>query len=556
MKNKKINNLEAVTILILCLGIFIYEFCFCNLNAIKEGTYNFSLYRIVMYIIFILLYKKFSYKFIAEAEKTIKSKKKIIIIYSILILINTIYTFIFQKHNYIRSLIILAELNGLLLILYITKDYIKNIIVTTLTMGFISTLALDAYHLIDEKKHFLSALNLSVCNFNYIENPLTNDKFNEIEFDYPMVNLAMKYFNQKSNFEMHPIKDDEATFSTPADYSFITYIPSSIGINIARFLGGSIADIFIAGRMFNMIAFSIMLIIIFKLLPFKKNLFYALYTIPLAFALAGSYSADGITIGLVGIFIAYTLKIYNEKYDNIKLKHVLVLLLLFLLVLTCKNGSYMGICILVCILPIIKIIKENKVFLGVMSIIFIIAFIIGINQANKNIKPTGDERVSNTSPISQIQFLMENPTNIVKVYKNYLRTSLFNLSWQKGYNLQVFYGDYYSVIAFLLFIFIVYTSITDNSYNFKFREKFFMCLSFFVTFFMTTFILYLAYTEVGALTINGYQPRYLISILPLVLSCFSSKMVVNIDFDDKPYNRICMVSAYFIIVDTLCIITI
>lgn len=554
MKNKKINNLQAVTILILCLGVFIYEFCYCNLNAIKEGNYNFSLYRIVMYVIFIVLYIRFSHKFISEAEKTIKSKKKIILIYSILIVINTIYTFIVQKHNYVRCLIILAELSGLLLILYITKDYIKNIIVTTLTMGFISTIALDAYHLIDEKKHFLSALNLSVGNFNYIENPLTNDQFNEIEFDYPMVNLAVKYFNQKSNIEMHPIKDDEATFSTPADYSFITYIPSSIGINIARLFGGSIADIFIAGRMFNLIAFSILLIITFKLLPFKKNLFYALYTIPLAYALAGSYSVDGITIGFVGIFIAYTLKIYKEKYDNIKLKQVLVLLLLFLLVLTCKNGSYMGICILVCILPIIKIIRENKIFLGLMSIIFIIAFVIGINQANKNIKPTGDERVANTSPISQIKFLIDEPTNIVKVYTNYLRTSLFNLNWQKGYNLQVFYGNNYSVIAFLLFIFIAYVAITDNSYCFKFKEKFFMCLSFFVTFFMTTFILYLAYTPVGALNINGYQPRYLVAILPMILSCFNSKRVINIDFDDKPYNGICMVSAYFIIVDTLCLI--
>jgi len=60
MKNKEIGKLETATILIISMSIFIYEICFCNLkNIIESGTYNFSLYRVVMYIIFLHYIKSF-----------------------------------------------------------------------------------------------------------------------------------------------------------------------------------------------------------------------------------------------------------------------------------------------------------------------------------------------------------------------------------------------------------------------------------------------------------------------------------------------------------------
>jgi len=77
-----------------------------------------------------------------------------------------IYKLITEKNYYVLSLILLTELNGLLFILYITKDYIKNIIITILTLGFVASISTDVYHMIDEKKHFLSTLNVAVGNFD------------------------------------------------------------------------------------------------------------------------------------------------------------------------------------------------------------------------------------------------------------------------------------------------------------------------------------------------------------------------------------------------------
>lgn len=556
MKKREIGKLEAITILIISMSIFLYEICFCNLNDIKiNNTYNFSLFRIVMYIVFIALYIKFSKKFIKEAEKTLLSKRKIIYIYVVLAILYTIYKITTERNYYVLVLIFLTELNGLLFILYVTKDYIKNIIIITLTLGFIFSISTDINHIVDEKKHFISSLNVAFGNFNFKQG-LTDEELNNIDFNLPAINFAREYFNKNTSFNMQKIPEDESIYSTPTDNNALLYIPSSIGINIARLFGGSIADIYFAGRMSNLITYAILMIIIFKLLPFKKDIFYSLYLLPMVFALSGSYSLDGITIGLIGIFIAYLLKIYKEDYNKINLKQIAILMILFIISLMCKNGAYLGICILIFILPISKIIKNNKKILIFISTILILASILGIWQGSKmSNSSSGDIRVDGTSPAKQIEFLLESPTNIIEVYKNYLRQSLFNFSWYTGFNLRVFCGSYYSSITFCLIIFILYISITDCSYTFKKNEKIIMFLTFAVTFFITTLTLYLAYTKVGQLTINGYQARYLIAIMPLILVNVNSRKILNNnDNNDNnicEYNKISLGMGIFMILDLI-----
>ena len=134
MKNKRLSKLETISIPIIAISIFIYEICFCNLkDIIINRTYNFSLFRIVMYVIFILLYIKFGKSYIEDAQKTLPSKKKFIYVYIAVAIIYILYKFITEKNYYVLSLVGLTVLNGLLFILYIGKDYIKNIIITIIT---------------------------------------------------------------------------------------------------------------------------------------------------------------------------------------------------------------------------------------------------------------------------------------------------------------------------------------------------------------------------------------------------------------------------------------
>lgn len=549
MKNKEIGKLETVTILLLSMSIFIYEICFCNLKSIIEyRTYNFSLYRIIMYIFFAILYKKFANKFISEAEKILKSKKTIIYVYIILAIIFTIYKFITEKNYYILSLIVLAELNGLLFILYITKDYIKNIIITILTLGFVFSISTNIYNVVDEKKHFISTLNVAVGNLD-LKNGLTNKEFNNIEFDCSSVNFAMEYFSKHTDLNMDRISEDESIYSTPAEYITLLYLPGSIGINISRLLGGSIADIFFAGRFTNLIVYGILLIIIFKLLPFKKDTFYAIYMMPMSLVLASYYSIDAIIVGLIGIFIAYVFKIFKEKKDKINLKTFLIIIGLYSLTLICKNGAYLAIGLILFILPVSKSVKENSKIRNITVLITIITLIIGIIQVYKIIG-IDDTRVENSNPKKQIEFLLENPTNIIKVYSNFFKISIFNLRFYEEFNKIDFFGTNAIITSFLLFIFIFYTALMDNSYSFSKKQKIIQYISFLATFFITTFVLYISYTDVGQTKINGYQGRYLLPVLPLILVNINSKRVTQMK-DQEKYNTTAMIGGFITILDLI-----
>ena len=72
--------------------------------------------------------------------------------------------------------------------------------------------------------------------------------------------------------------------------------------------------------------------------------------------------------------------------------------------------------------------------------------------------------------------------HILTVYINYIRSSIFNLNWYTGFNLKVFCGPYYSIIAYILFIFVLYKSITDSTYTFNKKEKIIMFSTFGITF--------------------------------------------------------------------------
>ena len=557
IKNKNLGLLETITILIILACIFLYEVCFCNLkDIIVNRSYNFSLFRVVMYVIFGVCYYKFSGEFIEEAKKTLEKKKKIIYAYLGAVVFYTIYTFIKQTQYYVIVLILMAELNGLLFLLYVTKDYIKNIIISILTFGFVFSISNDVYHCIDEKKHFVSTFNVAFFNFDF-NNAIIDDELNKIDYDLPTANFAMEYYSKKYIPNISKISDEETIYSTPANYCPLLYIPGSIGINVARFLGGSIADVFFAGRMTNVIFYALLLIIMFKILPFKKDLFYALYLLPLVIVISASYSIDGMVIGGVGIFIAYLFKEYKEckdKNKSIDFKTFIKLILLFSISLICKSGAYLSIIILFMFFPLLKLIKENKKIRYLVLGISLITFFILITQTIKIITPNvGDSRSDGSGPSGQIEFLLENKFSIFEVYKNFLKSTVFNLKLYNNFNLRVLFGKNYTFCGYLLFIYVIYITLFDNTYYFNKKEKIILSLTFIMTFFITTFIIYISFTPVGHFNIKGYQARYLIPVLPLFLSCFNSKNVQKND-ESETYNVSTIIFGGITLIDLILLI--
>lgn len=84
-------------------------------------------------------------------------------------IITIIYVLIRWISIYKALTLTITLLMGLLFIIYVTSDYIKNVILITFTLGVVFTFSTDFNHAIDEKKHIMSASNISAGNLNYVK---------------------------------------------------------------------------------------------------------------------------------------------------------------------------------------------------------------------------------------------------------------------------------------------------------------------------------------------------------------------------------------------------
>ena len=560
--NKKILNI--VTVILYVISMFVYEFGFCNYgftnHILLKGEdipFNFSLFRTIAYLIFGIIYGIGISRFLDESLETLKSKSKriTILIYIPFMIAIICYLIIRQKEMYRISLLIITFLMGLVAITYISKNLIKNVAVITLTLGITFACTTRFNGALDEKRHFMSAFNLAAGNINYVKKPLTQYQFNNIGLPSP-IQESILLFGEKYNSNIEENTTLEDMNSKPAEYKPIMYLPGAIGIELAKLLKGSVADIYIAGRVTNLLCFALLLMLTLKILPYKEKTFYVVYLLAFSILSAASYSIDGLAVGLVGLFIAYCLNLLNKDIKDINLKEILALIAIFVLMLFVKNFAYIGVGFIVFLLFIIKIIKNNKKSIPIIiMIIAIIALLFGIKLIfNSGVEINSDPRGGDTSLIRQLEFLKEEPSRIIIVGINHIMNTLCNFNWYLVLNPASFFGKYAAVVMFLQFLFILYVSISDNSMKFKVNKIMILLISFLLVYGSTSLILYLTFTEVGKLVIDGYQVRYILPILPLFLITLNNNHETK--EDNKEKQLISIISTSFIIINLISMINI
>lgn len=270
--------------------------------------------------------------------------------------------------------------------------------------------------------------------------------------------------------------------------------------------------------------------------------------------LAGTYSTDGICVGLISIFIAYCLKVFMQK-NKIKISQILVLLILFLLMLFAKSGAYIFVGIIIFILPLLKFFKDlskkNKILLFIVAICVCLMFLLLLFIKSQTL--TSDVRGGDTNSTAQINFLLSDYKNIITVIKEHLKNSIFNFGWLEQMHHKIFFGNISGNVFLILSIFILYNSITDDSYNFKIKEKIIFILSFVITYALISLILYLTFTPVGTFYIQGCQTRYLFPILFLLLITLSSDKLKPVAIKNS-IAKTSLIYSIFLVISVICLI--
>ena len=242
---------------------------------------------------------------------------------------------------------------------------------------------------------------------------------------------------------------------------------------------------------------------------------------PMLLALASVYSPDGIGTALVALFIAYCLKLHEK--DNFNIKEISILLLLLILAASIKSVGYIGIALIIFILPLNKIIKQNKKYIKYIIPLFIIILLAIFLVFKANINAPGDTRVEKTDTKEQFEYVLNNPIRYCKILVKHTIDTFTNLRGMSYLNAPMFFYTTYYEMFLINFIYLLFISITDNTKQLNIKNRLLFIVTFFVIFAMTSTSMYLSYTRVGANFINGHQMRYIFPTLGLLLMSLSIK---------------------------------
>lgn len=298
-----------------------------------------------------------------------------------------------------------------------------------------------------------------------------------------------------------------------AAYSPLTYLPQIIGINIGRiFTTNSIIHFYIA-RIANIITCTIMLYFAIKIIPYGKNMMFLLCIIPIVIEGFSTLSADGMLISASFLFIAYILKLREEKNKKISKKDIIILSVLSIIIALSKT-------IYIILLPLLFLIpkekfKNNKTKIIFIAIICIVSAILDIGWYIIGIQKDTFFVEAGNNPVG---FIISNPIEYVKkllytIIKNtpqYIQEMFgLKLEWNEAITIPIF------PIA-LLILSILISTLGKIKTNFKRMEKILLVTIIISCILLVFTSMFISWSETETLEIMGIQGRYFIPILPLV----------------------------------------
>ena len=331
------------------------------------------------------------------------------------------------------------------------------------------------------------------------------------------------------------MKFSEETILVPGDtaYTSLYYLPQALGTLLGRTLGMNIYLCMILARVFNLLGYVVLTYWALKLMPLYKNLFAVIALLPMTIYQAASYSPDALLMGICFLFTAICFYYAFGEKEILTWRNVIILGVLLALMFTCK---YIYVCLglLAFLIPkrkfgsTLNYWKSFGIAVLPFILVMVVCFLLGAGGAEI---ATENELVVGPAQMTQFEYVKAHPLVLVKalvkslityfdMYVQYLNT----LGWL-NYPLKVFQP--------IIPCFMVGIACLDTEGIKKSIKTSHKVLCFFtgcITVAVSMIGLYLMdniANPVGAGIILGYQTRYAIPCLVLLLMVFGSKKVEN-----------------------------
>lgn len=432
------------------------------------------------------------------------------------------------------SLICLAGVFALTLLLQSQKIKIEHkYFFVAIYCGLLFNFVMPPLGVPDEEAHFLEAYGLSntllgkeVKQDNYVL--LDEADKDSIIYLHDISSISEWYDSFEIKKATGNIKeaDMQSTVGSKAPW---TYLPSAIGISIARLLNIHGNLLLLMGRLFNLLFEAGITALAIRILPYAKTYISVLGLVPEVIYLYGSYSYDGINLCLCILIVSYFLYL-NAQEKKIKLHQLGILCLLLLLMIPIKL-IYVFMALLVVLLPVRKLnLNRKQLMIGTIVGLAVI-LLIGINIIpviknavgfNNNMTADEDLDAWNTLP-----YALQNIENTFHVF---LRT-IFGYTGEYLYNTfgeVVGKGRYNYLDTFTGFpgmrigiVVLMIMALEDTGKNLLPRVK--RCIAVGITglIYLGVFVsLFFIFTAKRSTRIMGIQGRYFLpcfTLIPLIV---------------------------------------
>lgn len=293
--------------------------------------------------------------------------------------------------------------------------------------------------------------------------------------------------------------------------SFISYLPSIVGITIGRIVGLGTVQLLFLGRLLNLLFYCVLISLAIKKIPFGKIAITIAALFPMSLHLAASFSYDAVLISSCVFFISYVLYLAYTK-EKIYWMDILILLLTMLFVSSAKV-IYSLIALLIIIIPIKKFASKKNYFFTLILLIVIIGLNIYISSG-ANIGGYLDD---NSSEYFTLAYSLNHIGQVIRLIINSYMVQgqdyLFTMIGQKlgwlDYNIPII------LIFAFMFIIIISIFIKDEIVpSLKTRIVSLGIFALIMAGFTATVVMW---TPLQNSTISGMQGRYFLEIFCLLL---------------------------------------
>lgn len=472
---------------------------------------------------------------------------------SIMIILTIIY---FYKRNIIlnyaiqgiNQFVVLAFALTIEIILFFIIDRYNKInkhklyLLLIIPIGLMFMFLIPIGRVPDENAHLFRTYEVSMFHF---KSELKDDKGGR---DLP--NGVSNLFDYEKDYikykdEMNDLKSTPdnlksfAIFTNTSLYSFICYLPQSIGVFIGKNLNLNPLITAYLGRLTNFIIAVIIVTFAIKIFPGNKNILFFIALMPMFIQEMISLSPDALTNALSMLLISYILYLKNK--DKIINKKELITIALICIILSQCKIVYLPLCLSVFILPA-KLFKSNKdkyIKIGIIAVLTVTLNLIWLTISSKYLI----EFNQGVNSGEQIKYVLSNPINyLLIIFRTIKNKILFYLKGIVGIEL-CYFDVVISKIFMIIFYPILLFNIIVNNYKLDKKNIFLLIFIIFSVIMLIFTSLYVQWTPLKNVVIDGVQGRYLIPILSYcsLFICLKNNKL-------NKYKNIFNYYAYFLII--------